>query len=478
MKTKRIFSAAVTLLLAAGLALSTGCADGEQPDTSGGTSSGAEAGEDSLLSVLKFEPDPNLDLEGRELTIAVWGTVPERGVSTKYDRRYALSDRTEEKYHVKFNWIASKMDTFVQDYSLAYTSGTKYADIMFCPSENGFAVAKLTNSVVPLDDYIDYSSPYYKLTGENLRFVDGKHYSYMPDELTANSLGYFIIYNTTLLDAANCEDPMTLYNEGRWDWDAFAEIVQKTTVTQDGEVTQWGVGGSNLVDALLLSNGTRLVDMDLENNVFTCGLYNDAGQHALEFLRRLTYDYKGCDGQYGGDNSILTFRDNRLAMLVSAQYYGGNFVSLGMPIGTVPMPKGPDAGGYVNGLDIQEWWMLPSISDFEVEEVLQVAMDMNENDPAYEDTYIAPEAQKDNFVVQTYDEGVFTTEEEAEFFYDFIYDENVKTVLNITSTDITSTVANEVFGPISNGQDPRGLLESVKPVIDAALERLLPESMK
>lgn len=468
-------SAPAAALLIAGLLLSAGCGPKEPPASSGG---GGAKGDESLFSALKFETDPELNLEGREMTIAVWGAVPERGGSAKYDRRYTLSDRTEAKYNVKFNWIASKMDTFVQDYSLAYTSGQKYADIMFCPSMNGFEVAKLTNSVVPLDEYIDYSSPYYQLSGDNLMYVDGKHYSYMPDEWTANSLGYFIIYNTTLLDAAACEDPKALYDQGKWDWDAFAEIVRKTTVVKDGEVTQWGVGGSNLLDALLLSNGTRAVDMDLKNHAFTCGLYNDKGLKTLEFLKKLTYDLKGCDGQYGGDNSILNFRDSRLAMLVSAQYYGGNFVSLGMPIGTVPMPKGPDASGYVNGLRLQEWWMLPSKSDFKVEEVLQVAFDMNQNDPAFEDTYIAPEDQKGNFVIQTYDEGVFTTEEEAEFFYDFILDDKVKTVLNITASDISGTLANEVFGPVSSGQDPRSLLEKVKPVIHDSLEKMLPDSLK
>ena len=128
-------------------------------------------------------------------------------------------------------------------------------------------------AVLPLDDYIDYSSPYYAVTGDNLLYVDGKHYSYMPDEYSPNDVGYFITYNQNLLSDAGCEDPMELYGQGKWDWDAFAKIVQQTTkVGNDGVVTQWGVGGSNLLDALCISNGFTMIGMDTKAKNFVCNL--------------------------------------------------------------------------------------------------------------------------------------------------------------------------------------------------------------
>ena len=334
-------------------------------------------------------------------------------------------------------------------------------------------------AVLPLDDYIDYSSPYYAVTGDNLLYVDGKHYSYMPDEYSPNDVGYFITYNQNLLSDAGCEDPMELYGQGKWDWDAFAKIVQQTTkVGNDGVVTQWGVGGSNLLDALCISNGFTMIGMDTKAKNFVCNLYTDKGLNVLNFLKKLTYDYKGCDGNYGGHNSKITFGDSKTAMLICPSYYPGEYIQKGMPVASVPMPKGPDTDKYANGQDLQEWWMVSAISDFTTEQLVQIALDMNDNDSAYEDTYFSEADKKQNFITRSYDGCVFATEEEAEFYYNFICDDKVDKMLNITTDDIKGTMAEKVFSAIANGEEPRTVLERVKPVVEQALKNLLPDSLK
>lgn len=441
------------------------------------TSGDTEVSQELVKSALKFTPDENLDLGGKTLTISVWGEPAPEGIDPYMDRRYTLEKRTEEKYKVNIEWKATNIGTFVQDVSLAFSSRQNYADLMFAPSYHGFDVARL-GAAMPLDDYIDYSSPFYQIANQTGLYVDGKHYTYFPDDYSTNSLGYFVVYNETLLEAANCEMPMDLYKRGEWDWDAFAEIVQKTTVLKDGEVTQFGIGGSNLLEALCLSNGFSAIHMDTQSQKFTCGLYTDAGTNVLNFLRKLAYEYKGCDSQFGGHNSKITFEDGRLAMIISPAYYPGSFIAKGMDIYSVPLPKGPDATGNVNGLEMAEWWLASSLSDFEPEHLIQVALDMNENDPAFEDTYFSQEGKKDNFVARLYDGGSVGTEEEAEFFFDFITSPDVKSILNITTTDITATLAANVSVPISNGEDPRSVLERIQPVIDTALNDMLPENLK
>lgn len=467
---KQIAAAAACLLALSGLA---GCTSGEI--ASSGGASGPSGGAGTVKEALKFDASKDLDLQGKTLTISAWGGVVEEGQDEYYDRRYALERRTEERYHVNIEWMANNPNTFVQDVTLAYSSGKKYADLMFAPSYYGFDLAKL-GAVVPLDDYIDYSKPCYAITGENLRYVDGKHYSYMPDEISVNSLGYFVIYNTTLLEKNGCPDPFELYQQGQWDWEHFGEIAKKCTIVSNGEVVQYGIGGSNLLDALCLSNGFSIIQMDTQQKKFTCGLNTAAGLNTLNFVKKLVYDYKSCDGWYGTHNSKFTFGDAKLAMLICPQYYPNTFVSEGMSIGSVPMPKGSDASGPVNGLELQEWWMASAISDFSTEELLLVALDMNENDPAYPDTYISDEAKKENFVVRSYDTCVFSTEEEAQFFYDYIVSNDVKTIMNITTDGIKAVIAEKVFTALQKGEDPRTVMERVQPVIDEALKDMLPQS--
>jgi ABC-type glycerol-3-phosphate transport system substrate-binding protein len=477
-KSFRLFSLKLLAGVCALLLLTVGCAPaGDGDNSSEGSEAPALTGDAAAFAGLKFDIDPNLDLEGREMTIAVWGSVPSDS-SSKYRRRYTLYDRTEKKYNVKINWIASNMSTFEQDYALAYTARNFYADIMFCPSYNGYNVAKIAGALVPLDDYIDYTNDRYKGIADMLMYVDGKHYSYMPNEMTANSLGYTVTYNTTILQAHGCADPYELYQQGKWDWDTFTEIVRKCTTTSNGVTTCYGVGGSNLLDAMLLSNGVSLIQMNTANNKFECGLYSNAGKNTLQQLKKLLFDIKGVDGWYGNDNSILNFKDSKLAMIVGPQYYGGNFITIGMPIMTVPLPKGPDVDCYVNGLQMAEWWVLPSISKFKTEEVLQVAFDAIRNDPEYEDTYISPEGRREDFILQTYDENVLNTEEEAAFFYDFITSDDVKTLLGITNNDIKKLMKENVWVSLAEGENPRTLLERVKPVIDTALINMLPDAYK
>ncbi len=438
-------------------------------------------GEVSLGSVkeaLKHGSDETLDFGGKTLTISAWGNPTPAGTDPYKDRMYELQERTEKKYNVNIEWVPSNTATFVKDVQLAFASKQKYADLIFAPSNYAFDVCRL-GAVVPLDDYIDYTSPHYAVTGNNLLYVDGKHYSYMPDEYGPNSLGYFITYNTTMLEIANCEDPYELYKEGKWTWNEFAEIVKKTTiVNSNGKASQWGIGGSNLLDALCLSNGFQMIGMDTENKKFTCNLYTDEGLNVLNFVKKLCYDYKGCDGRYGGHNSKINFGDSKLAMLICPSYYPGEYVQKGMTVATVPLPKGPDAKGYVNGLELQEWWMVSAISDFSTKDLVQLALDMNDNDPAFEETYFSEEGKKENFITRVYDTCVVATEEEAEFFYDFIRDKEVTNMLNISTPSLKSLISEKVFGPISLGEDPRGVLTRVKPVINESLNEMLPESLK
>lgn len=471
---------AAGLCLAGTMLMAGGCGDqaGSESGSASSPSSGASSGESQTVkSALKFKADEQMDLGKKKLTISAWGEPTPEGLDPYFDRRYTLEKRTEERYNVDIEWVSTNTASFAQDVALAFSSGKKYADLMFAPSYYAFDVARL-GAVLPLDDYIDYSSSWYSQTANNLLYVDGQHYSYMPDEYSVNSLGYFIVYNETLLEKANCEMPADLYAQGKWDWDAFAKIAEQTTVVTDGEVTQWGVGGSNLLDALCLSNGFQLIGMDTGKKQFSCGLYTDAGTNVLNFLKKLTFDLKACDGNYGGHNSKITFGDSKTAMLVSTSYYPGSFVSSGMPVHAVPMPKGPDAKGYVNGQEMQEWWMVSAISEFTPEQLIQVALDMNDNDPAFEDTYFSEKGKKENFVMRMYDGNVVATEEEAELFYDFITGSNVDTMLNISTDSLKNTMAENIFRPISAGEEPRTVLERVKPVINDALKALLPDKLK
>jgi|GEM_PF-2185301 len=491
MKRNSLFRRGLCLLACLLLAVSmmtvlSACGDDSGDDNNDGNNNNSDS--TSLLSVLKQGSNDTLNLGGKELTISVWGGVVQEGQDPYFDRRYAKERLTEKAYNVKIEWMENNISTFVQDVTLAYTSQKKYADLIFCPSTQGFDLCRL-GAIQPLDDYINYDSKWYQMTAPALRFVDGKHYSYMPDENNANNIGLFITYNKTILSAAGCADPYELYTQGKWDWDAFVDVIEKTTIKDDaGKVTQFGVGGSFILEALCASNGIDMIGMDTENKKFTCNLYTDEGLEALNLVKKIGYDLKGCDGYYGGHNSLLTFGDSKLAMLISASYYPGGAIQKGMDVHSVPLPMGPSANGQeVNALSLQEWWCVGTISDFSVKDALQVALHMNDNNPVNKDykdeangavVYLSEEEIRGEFLQRTYDDCVFCYEEESEFYWDYIHNEDVRSTLCINPADLIAVLNEKVFGPICQGEDPRTVLERVKPVVDEALKDMLPTSMK
>lgn len=476
------------LMVISALATLTACDgthDSGASDSSDGNNNNVDSS--SLLSVLKQGSNENLDLGGKELTISVWGEVPSNE-TTAFARRYAREELTEKEYNVEIEWMANNTTSFIQDVTLAYTSQKKYADLIFTPSTQGFDLCRL-GAIQPLDDYIDYDNKWYSITKDALMFVDGKHYSYMPDEHNMNNLGLFITYNKTLLEIAGCDDPWTLYQEGKWDWDAFATIVEKTTIkVDDGTVKQWGVSGSNLLEALCNSNGVDVIGMDIQNGKFVSNLRSAAGLRALDFLKRLAYDYKGVDTSYGTHNAMLTFGDSKSAMMICPSYYPSKFVAKGMDVHSVPLPVGPDANGQeVNCLSLQEWWCVGTLSDFSVKDALQVALHMNDNNPdnaGYIDEetgvaiYLTEEDIRTEFLERTYDGCVFTNEYECEFYWDYMHDEDVRQTLHFATADLTAVFQSKLVMPIFEGEEPRTLLERIDPIINEALKDMLPTAMQ
>ena len=455
------------------LCVPAGCGDkgGASSATSGG--SGASDVDAATYEGLKFSVNPDLNLEQRTLKVSGWNVLPEKGVNSTWDREIALLEQAEKRYNVKIERVIASSETkFVEEVTMAYTSGTVFADIIFSPSTYGLSLLKVDGLARPLDDYIDYSSDRFQRTGEFSRYLDGKAYSMLPVEAIQGNITY---YNTDILEENGCTDIFELYNQGKWTWDEFNKIVKTCTKDTNGDnvVDRYGVGGSQLLDSLLASNGVPLVAVNSKEGKFECGLYSDPGKRVLDELRTLIFDYKAADDTYGSHNAISNFQNGKTAVLLAPTYYGGNFVPSGMPVKTAPLPKGPDAESSVNAAPFCEWYFAAGNSSFTTEELLQVFMEMNRNDPADPATYQdkSEEGRLEKYISEQVDTGNnFATVEEAEFLFKFINDKNTQTFLNMVPASFQGLLKDKIYLPISKGEDPRSHLESIRQVIDTALK--------
>lgn len=466
MKIKKIAA-----LLLSSIMLITFCACGDRKKPSRGSSGELSSAEVDAVTFegLKFETDPKLDFGGNTVKVAR-DTIPKEGVSENYDRELAIKAAIEEKYNVRIEYIEyGSFSKLSENMVLNHMSGTAYADLVFTTSPN--LLSLLTNDGIfrAMDDYIDYTNVRFKLTSDATKYVDGKHYSYYPTTVDA---GYFIYYNTEILANNNCEDPRELYESGNWNWKTFEKIVKACTGEKNGKM-KYGLAGSNLLDGLMASNGMCMLSADVNNGIVSCNLFTDAGKNTLDFVRTLSYVDKAVDGTYGNHNGIETFNNSNAAMIIGPQYYGSHFVQTGIPYQIVPLPIGPDTDSYTNVCQYCYCYSIPAHSKYNTEELLQLAMELERNDPAIEGTYrnYDYEGRLQEYISLYVDQSNhYYDDDQAKFVYDFINKDTTVTMIDWVTDDLKKVITEKIYLPISKGEDVRSHLTSVEPVIKAALE--------
>jgi len=77
----------------------------------------------------------------------------------------------------------------------------------------------------PLDSYINLDSDLWRGVKDvaELFVYNGKHY-YVPYQLDTN---FALNYNNRVLEENGIADPMKMFQEGTWDWNAFESICKQ-----------------------------------------------------------------------------------------------------------------------------------------------------------------------------------------------------------------------------------------------------------
>ncbi|HAS78876.1 MAG TPA: sugar ABC transporter substrate-binding protein, partial [Ruminococcus sp.] len=123
--------------------------------------------------------------------------------------------------------IETKIVSWSERYEqLAYSiNGGEGIDFFPANDFDAFPKGAIKDMFVPVDDYIDYSSPLWTDVKEaNDCFMwDGKHYIICTD-VTSDCI---MIYNRTVMNEMGFEDPAKLYSEGKWTWDTLKDMLSK-----------------------------------------------------------------------------------------------------------------------------------------------------------------------------------------------------------------------------------------------------------
>ena len=87
--------------------------------------------------------------------------------------------------------------------------------------------------------------------------VGGKHYMLIPKDPSTGGKLMYVLYNADVIKNANLKTPSELFAQNKWDWDAFAEIAEKTTNTANNQFGAWLYNGPQ---AYVNSTGHDYID--------------------------------------------------------------------------------------------------------------------------------------------------------------------------------------------------------------------------
>lgn len=229
---------------------------------------------------------------------------------------------------------------------LAYSiNGGEGIDFFSASDFDAFPKGAVKDMFVPVDDYIDFSSPLWSDVKEaNDNFIwDGKHYIICTD-VTSDCV---IIYNRSKIDELGFDDPAKLYEEGNWNWDTFQSMLSEFC---DEENMRYGLDGWYFEAAISKTTGVPYIG--LENGQ----LVNNLRNSDIERVQNYMYDlYKsGCvldkskfewqeHPEFIGTGKELFYPCGLWKLYTEKSQWSSLF---GEDTFFVPMPKDPEADNY------------------------------------------------------------------------------------------------------------------------------------
>lgn len=333
------------------------------------------------------------DLQGASVVIGNWweqDPAPEPTTQLEEDT-LAYREEIMEKYN--FTVATKNLGTWGEYQEIMITStmaGAPMADVFIMDAS--FVAAPLAQGLLyPLD------------TIENFDFTEEKWNDEVLDMMTFGDTVYGmkagrleprlgVFFNKRLLEEAGIdpEEPYNLQANGTWTWEAFEEMLNKTTrdTNNDGTPDTYGMASFSVdyFKAAVFSNDAEFISKD-SSGLFVNGTGSANALEALQWARGL-YDKGYTMPQPEGSNwdwFIAAFKDSNVAFTAAEQYKVGTWAEMADDWGFVIFPKGPN-GDMVTVFN-ENITVMPAGMDPARAEDVAFVYDLFTNDtPGHEDT--------------------------------------------------------------------------------------------
>ena len=261
----------------------------------------------------------------------------------------------EEKYGGKIEWIQCDWASRYEKLAETINSG-EGVDFFYAGDGDAFPKGAVKGMFTPVDDYIDFSSPLWEDVQEinDSLLWNGKHYCTVVQPVGDKVA---CVYNRKTVEEAGLDDPAELYAAGKWDWDAFQDML---TSFVDTEKQHYGIDGWWFEFALM--NTTGVPPVSIENGK----LVSNIGDPAMERVQNWIYDLynTGCIaigvGDYGwtahpeyiGEGKLLFYPVGLYELYCEESTWKKKY---GDDVFFVPMPKDPKADEYYIPVGVESY---------------------------------------------------------------------------------------------------------------------------
>ena len=277
--------------------------------------------------------------------------------------RYENFRRLEAKYNVRVETVTLNFGDILPQLALAKMAGDDFCDLIWFNTQ--FITQSVANDLV-------YDIP--SIAPPDASYVTDEIFLFSPgpvlgkDVFLAENRPFFnadyLIINQDIINQVGAPNPVDLYNEGRWTWEAFREVALMATrdTNNSGEINQWGISGwfPWFAGAIVASNGATLSDM----NTLTVNFNSAPVLEAFQFIQDIavedrTFFMPESDGMFeiwDWGATMDAFKGGNIAM-AATRFWNDQGQDYAWTTSVVPMPTGPSnrIDGPTYFIEMAEW---------------------------------------------------------------------------------------------------------------------------
>jgi hypothetical protein len=319
------------------------------------------------------------DFAGRTIKVGIWwdyyytsdhtDITDDPGLSNTETAQMKLDNvrRIEEKYNCKIQFVNLGWQGVIDSINTSIAAGTPECDIYLTDLQFGIpavfnGLAQELSAIAPENSDLFGDQQILKpMTIESL----GGTYLFSEQGLAQG--GYYLGYNSTMIQDLGLEDPQELYKKGEWTWDKFAELCKAGTQDTNGDGTPdiYGYGGvfTDLTNGLVMNNGGSIAANKTE------GLSSEPVMETLEFINRLYNVDQSARPWNGADwnDNLLAWSDGKVMFWTGQAWLLKQEIDAAIKEGSelpfefhvVPYPQGPHGDGTIYSPFSGNWYMIP-----------------------------------------------------------------------------------------------------------------------